>query len=219
MTVVNIKPATESEKTLLGALLLDSSCFDTVKDMICESDFSSDTHAYVYRTICEVKAARGTFDIAMVSDHGTINADYLCVLANDCCSTANIKAHAEIIREKSVSRKLAECSKEVKDTWSKENLNILLEDFEVNNNWFSCRIINALKSEAVYTLKDLLSWCQHQLYNTPNLGIKSISEINRLLELKNLKLNIRPHLQYKDYKSKCKNCISEETSDYYDNQT
>lgn len=112
MTVIHITPPTESEKTLLGALLLDSSCFDTIKDMICEADFFSDAHAKVYGAIREVHAARGTFDIAMVSDHGTINAAYLYSLAQDCCSTANIKSHADIIREKSVQRQLAECIKD-----------------------------------------------------------------------------------------------------------
>jgi replicative DNA helicase len=108
-----VTPAIESEKTLLGALLLDSSCYLTIKDMLCGNDFSCDSHNKVFEAIRAVFAERGTFNIAMVSDHGTLDSKYLYQLANDCCSTANVKAHAEIIREKSVQRQLLECAKEI----------------------------------------------------------------------------------------------------------
>ena len=110
---VNIKPATESEKTVLGAILIDSSHFEGIKDMLCGADFSCDSHAKVFDTIREVFKMRGTFDIAMISDHGSINKAYLETLIQDCVSTANVKAHAEIIREKSVQRQLVECAKQI----------------------------------------------------------------------------------------------------------
>lgn len=110
---VDITPAFESERTLLGALLLDSSCYLTIKDMLCGADFSNEAHNKVFESIRAVFAERGVFDPAMVSDHSGINVDYLCSLANDCCSTANIKAHAEIIREKSVQRQLVAVAQEI----------------------------------------------------------------------------------------------------------
>lgn len=108
-----VTPAIESEKTLLGGLLLDSSCYLAIKDMLCGNDFSCDSHNKVFEAIRAVFAERGTFDIAMVSDHGGLNSAYLYQLTQDCCSTANLRAHAEIIREKSVQRQLLECAKEI----------------------------------------------------------------------------------------------------------
>lgn len=110
---VNITPATESEKTLLGALLLDSSCYLTIKDMLCGADFSCDAHSKVFEAIREVFNTRETFDIAMICDHGGINHAYLYQLAQDCCSTANVLAHAQIIREKSVQRQLVKVAQDI----------------------------------------------------------------------------------------------------------
>ena len=105
--------AFESEKTLIGALLLDASCYVVVKDMLCPTDFFDPYHQQIFDTIRKVYAARGVFDIAMVCDQGEFEPNYLLALANECCSTANIRAHAEIIREKSVQRQLAGVAKDI----------------------------------------------------------------------------------------------------------
>lgn len=110
---VDIKPATESEKTVLGALLIESSNYIVINSMLCGADFSCESHAKVFEAIRELYDQRGTFDMAMVSDHGGIRRTYLETLVQDCVSTANIKAHAEIIREKSVQRQLVAVAQEI----------------------------------------------------------------------------------------------------------
>ena len=94
--------------------------------------------------------------------------------------------------------------------WSTEEnylLEIAIDDFNINQKWLSPRTINCLKAENIKTVKDLLSWCEHQLYLTPNLGRKSLREINDLLELVNLKINTYPHTNQGEYKSKCRECL------------
>lgn len=108
-----VTPARESEKTLVGGLLLDPTKFVIVKDMLCINDFFDEKLGYIFRSICEVHYKRGSFDIAMVSDHGGHNIHTLTALAQECPSTANLKAHADIIREKSVQKQLIAVAREV----------------------------------------------------------------------------------------------------------
>lgn len=119
---MEFRPAIECEKALLGGLLLDCTKFEIVKDVLCINDFYIVAHQNIFKAICEVQHKRGCFDIVMVAGHGELNIDYLYELSLECPSTANLKAHADIIREKSVQRMLIECSKEIEDT-KKEVIN------------------------------------------------------------------------------------------------
>ena len=109
---MNIRPALESEKTVLGGLLLVSSMMPEVEAILCPDDFSCCKHHVIFDAMKIVFNKRGTFDVAMISDVTPIelNDEYLYKLANDCCSTANIIAHAKIVREKSVQRALLKSS-------------------------------------------------------------------------------------------------------------
>lgn len=113
--MLSIDPATESEKTVLGALLLDCSLFNKVKYMLCPMDFSDPARQEIYAAIRDLFAKHGCFDMAMLVDEMSSMAVLLYQLANECCSTANIDAHAAIIREKSVQRQLAAVAKEMKE--------------------------------------------------------------------------------------------------------
>lgn len=108
-------PAIESEKTVLGGLLLDSGLFWQIKDKLCPEDFFLQFHQTVYQSMIEVYAIRESFDAAMIADHTGININHLVELSNECCSLANLSAHADIIREKSVQRQLIECSNELRE--------------------------------------------------------------------------------------------------------
>lgn len=99
--------------------------------------------------------------------------------------------------------------------WSTEencHIDIDIEDFHIDHEWFSARTTKCLKAQRIKTVRDLLSWCEHQLYCTPNLGRKSMTEINNLLKLAGLKINSYPHRSHDEYKSKCRECILQERS-------
>jgi len=86
------------------------------------------------------------------------------------------------------------------------NQELLIEDFEHDHHCFSVRTVNCLKAEGVRTINKLLSWCEHQLLKTPNLGKKSLVEIKTLLAYKNLKLSSEPYYDLVNGRSKCQNC-------------
>jgi replicative DNA helicase len=139
-----IKAAIESEKTVLGGLLLDSSKFEEITSQLCPNDFSLDIHGLIFETMQTIYAKRKVFDIPMILDemvskendfqHLDQSLEFLLLeLSNECPSVANIKSHADIIREKSVQRQLIkvanEISKEVSDS-EVVNIKELLDDTE-----------------------------------------------------------------------------------------
>lgn len=111
--MLSITPATESEKTVLGALLLDSPLYNIVKNMLCPMDFSDPARQEIYAAINDLFKKHGCFDMAMLVDEMPPMQELLYQLANECVSTANIEAHAIIIREKSVQRQLAGVAKDI----------------------------------------------------------------------------------------------------------
>lgn len=119
-----IKPAIESESTLLGGLILESNLFVNFKDKLCPADFYAERHQKLFAAMKELHDKHGTFDISMLLDHMDFEHSedmaHLYDLANNCCSTANLAAHADIIREKSVQRQLVLCAREMKKELRKE---------------------------------------------------------------------------------------------------
>jgi replicative DNA helicase len=71
----------------------------------------------------ELHEKHGSFDLPMLSDHidyeDSDDIAHLYDLANNCCSTANLNAHADIIREKSVQRQLLACARQIKEEQKK----------------------------------------------------------------------------------------------------
>ena len=107
--------AIESEKTVLGALLLDGPLYNIVETMLCPMDFSDPAHQEIYATITDLFNKHGCFDMAMLVDEMPAMQELLYKLANECVSTININSHACILREKSVQRQLIAVTKEIKE--------------------------------------------------------------------------------------------------------
>jgi replicative DNA helicase len=104
-----INPAIESEKTVLGALLLDNDLIPEVIKRLLPSDFSSVAHELIFANIIVIFNERAVVDCAMIVDFMDLDdaqAAYLYELATECFSTRNILSHVDIIREKSVKRRL-----------------------------------------------------------------------------------------------------------------
>tara|TARA_R110000868_G_C10972576_1_gene770497 strand:- start:27721 stop:28251 length:531 start_codon:yes stop_codon:yes gene_type:complete len=112
-----IKPASESEYAILGGLLLEPALFSGIKEKLCAADFYYKEHQKIFTAISELYKKHGSFDIPMLIDklnyENPENNDRLYIMANECVSTANINAHTDIVREKSVQRQLIECAGEM----------------------------------------------------------------------------------------------------------
>ena len=108
----------ESEKTVIGGLLLDYTQFEIISEQLCTADFSHKYHQHIFACMKYLYEKRKIFDIPMILDLEPFYGDfplekYMFDLANGCPSVANIKAHADIIREKSVQRQLLQVANEI----------------------------------------------------------------------------------------------------------
>lgn len=131
----------EAEQAVLGGLILDNSAWDQVADKINEDDFHLFNHRLIFRAINELVDKRQVFDVLTLSDllcqkseiENTNVLAYLGTLANDIPSASNIKAYADIVREKSVFRQLVHVGNEIAASgFSPEGKNIhqLLDEAE-----------------------------------------------------------------------------------------
>jgi replicative DNA helicase len=105
----------EAEQSLLGALLLDNQAFDRVADLVVGEDFYRDDHRRIWRHISKLVEANRPADVVTVAESIDASEDkdktggpaYLGALAQNTPSALNIRRYAELVRERSVQRRLA----------------------------------------------------------------------------------------------------------------
>lgn len=111
----------EAEQSLLGGILLDNTALDRVADIVGADDFYRDGHRRIYRHIVRLVEAGKPADLVTVSEAiGTADendktggAPYLAGLAQNTPSALNIRAYAELVRDKSLLRRLAQVGTEI----------------------------------------------------------------------------------------------------------
>ena len=104
----------EAEQSVLGGLLLNNRAWYELVDQVSEEDFYTQDHQLIFRAIGELLNAARPCDFVTLSEHlrhqGRLDdaggISYLGTLAADTPSAANIKAYAEIVRERAVLRSL-----------------------------------------------------------------------------------------------------------------
>ena len=106
----------EAEQSVLGGLMLDNNSWDKVSELISAEDFYRLEHRIIFKTLWNLSRLNQPFDVVTVSEElknqnqisNIGNESYLFELANNTPTTSNIAAYAEIVRERSVRRKLIE---------------------------------------------------------------------------------------------------------------
>ena len=111
----------EAESSVLGGLLLDNSAWDRVGDVLVDSDFYRYEHRLVYSAVGKLVNETKPADVITVYEElqrqgkgdeigGLV---YLNALAQYVPSASNIRRYAEIVRERSILRKLVSASDEI----------------------------------------------------------------------------------------------------------
>jgi replicative DNA helicase len=111
----------EAESSVLGGLLLDNGAWDRVGDLLHEGDFYRFEHRMVFSAIGALINASKPADVITVFEQllGQGKAEeigglgYLNALAQYVPSAGNIRRYAEIVRERSILRKLVSASDEI----------------------------------------------------------------------------------------------------------
>lgn len=111
----------EAEQSVLGGLMLDNSAWDKVADIVAEEDFYRRDHRLIFRAIASLMSHSKPCDVVTLSEwldvQGLLDEAgglaYLGTLAKNTPSAANIKAYADIVRERSVLRQLITVGNEI----------------------------------------------------------------------------------------------------------
>jgi replicative DNA helicase len=104
----------EAEQAVLGGLMIDSAAWDQVADRVSAEDFYRHDHRLIFAATqgliernqpCDAVTLSGLLESQGVIDQ-VGGLSYLGTLARDTPTAANIKAYADIVRERSVLRQL-----------------------------------------------------------------------------------------------------------------
>jgi len=114
----------EAEQAVLGGLMLDNSAWDKIADLVDPEDFYRHDHKLIFNAIGYLAERNDPFDAVTLSEHlerheqlGEIGGlAYLGQLAKDTPSASNIRAYAEIVRERSLLRRLIEVGGTIADS-------------------------------------------------------------------------------------------------------
>ena len=111
----------EAEQSVLGGLLLDNLAWDRAGDLLTDSDFYRHEHRLIYAAIGVLVGQSKPADVITVfeqlqslgkaQDAGGLA--YLNALAQSVPSAANMRRYAEIVRERSILRKLIAASDDI----------------------------------------------------------------------------------------------------------
>jgi replicative DNA helicase len=104
----------EAEHAVLGGLMLDPMAFDRVADQLVGEDFYRRDHQLIFRAIRELVEKNRPCDAVTVGEwfdsqgqsEQVAGGAYLSELAMQTPSASNIRAYAEIVRDKAIQRRL-----------------------------------------------------------------------------------------------------------------
>ncbi len=115
----------EAEQSVLGGLLLSSGeSWDSVAEVLSASDFYRPDHRLIFRHIARLADAAEPVDVITVADKlaasGELDAGggvaYLAELASNTPSASNIRAYAQVVRERAALRKLIEAAQSIAES-------------------------------------------------------------------------------------------------------
>jgi replicative DNA helicase len=104
----------EAEQSVLGGLLIEAHAWDNVGDVVRAEDFYRPDHRTIFESLATLAAEGRPLDVITVSEAlervGKLESvgglAYLGTLARDTPTAANVRAYADIVRERSLLRQL-----------------------------------------------------------------------------------------------------------------
>ena len=111
----------ESEQSILGSILLDKDAIITVTETIKPDDFYKEAHKIIYECMITLSNKGEPIDLITLTEdlrkQGHLNdiggISYITSLSTIVPTTSNVKYYADIVKEKSVLRKLIKASNEI----------------------------------------------------------------------------------------------------------
>lgn len=168
----------ESEKAVLGSILLDENCFELVKDFIPEKEVFYDlNNQSIWKVICTLKKENIPVDLINVSTKLDNMTYYVSGLLEATPTAANSISYARQLNSDWLRRKLVAQSQQiaVKATDNTNDISTLLIDVHDT----ASSLLN-LEPGQKFNLEELLEETQDSIFNQRNLvttGIKPLDNI------------------------------------------
>ncbi|AKE52752.1 replicative DNA helicase [Kangiella geojedonensis] len=111
----------EAEQSVLGGVMIDNDQWEKVEEILLSTDFYVKNHREIFKAMAELANMAKPMDVITLSEHleqlgeADIGLAYLGELAQNTPTVANIRAYAEIVREKAIMRQLISASNEIAD--------------------------------------------------------------------------------------------------------
>ncbi len=122
---IKLQPqSVEAEQSVLGGLLISTDAWDGVAELVSADDFYRPDHRLIFRQIRNLAEDSQPVDVVTLADALQANGEleaagglgYLTELAQNTPSASNIRAYAEVVRERSSLRHLIEAAQEIADS-------------------------------------------------------------------------------------------------------
>ncbi len=111
----------EAELSIIGGIMVEPDAYDVVSDIITAEDFYKAAHQKIYSAITELNAKSQPADIITISNHlahkkeldGIGGPSALAEILNQVPAAINLRGYAEIVKQKSLLRKLIHANGEI----------------------------------------------------------------------------------------------------------
>ena len=120
-----------AERSVIGSLILDNDVYDRISDILTPNDFFHSANHIIYQHIQKLASNGKVYDLITLEESlandglsdqvGGIG--YLAEIANNTPTTVNVKAYAEIVKNKSIKRKLSKALLESNEMLHGQGLN------------------------------------------------------------------------------------------------
>jgi len=125
----------DSEKAILGSIMLRPGAIHEINDIIIPASFYASKHAQIFKTMLELSGKGDPIDLISVSHKlrekglldSTGGSSYLTELTNAVPASTNIKHYAEIVNKKYLLRNITEAGTEISEMGFKENVENVFE--------------------------------------------------------------------------------------------
>ncbi|MBR6093940.1 MAG: replicative DNA helicase [Lachnospiraceae bacterium] len=140
-SVKRIMPhSTESEQSVLGAMLMDSQAISSASEILTGEDFYNKQYGVIFDSMVELQNSGGAVDLVTLQEKlkeknvppEVSSLSYVREFIDAVPTSANIKAYATIVHEKAVLRKLIRTNDEISSSCyeGKEEIGVILDTAE-----------------------------------------------------------------------------------------
>lgn len=179
--------AFEAEQSVIGGLILDSSAWDQIAETLIDNDFYNRPHRLIFRAISDLVGRNLPVDLVTLQEklasleqlEEVGGFAYIVELAKNTPSAANIKAYADIVRERALIREMITAANEIIEAGYEpqgRSAGDLLDDAE--RRVFNIVENRVQQGEGPQALRDVLTKTLDRietLFNHPHDGITGIS--------------------------------------------